>query len=372
MNAPARRKNTPRLIDIAEAAGVGIATVNRVLNDSGKASASTREKVIAAARQLGARRLMPEVHRGLTRFDFVFARSPTPFFQRLELALKRQMQLLDRRIAVHRHDFDPADEAKIAAFIKKPAHRRNGLIVVLHDTPLLREAVHSVIKQGVPVVTLMSDLSDVGSLHYAGINNLQAGRSAGYFLGRMCAPNAGKSVGKNEGMNDGMNSNKGGRVLVLSNDLSYRAHRDRCNGFVSVLAQRFAQLDCLPVLAVQDDADRAFAAVDSALRAKYAAPLVGIYNSGAASSGIAQALRKHAQQPVWIGHELTDEHRSLLVNGAMSLVIDQDPDGQILSGMQHLLHANKWLDQAPHSRPTEFRLYCAENVTHQAYLPAAE
>ena len=347
-----RRKSTPRLIDIAEAAGVGIATVNRVLNDSGKASATTREKVIAAARQLGARRLMPEVHRGLTRFDFVFARSPTPFFQRLELSLKRQVQLLDRRIAVHRHDFDPVDEKKIAAFIKKPPHRRNGLIVVLHDTPLLREAVQSVIKQGVPVVTLMSDLSDVDKLHYAGINNLQAGRSAAYFLGRMAAP--------------------AGRVLVLTNDLSYRAHRDRCNGFSSVLAQRFAPLDCLPVVQTQDDADRAFAAVDSALRTKNTTPLVGIYNSGAASQGVLQALQKHGHKAVWVGHELTDEHRSLLVGASMDLVLDQDPDGQILSGMQYLLHANKWIEQMPAARPTEFRLYCAENITHQAYLPGAD
>lgn len=347
--APPRRKNAPRLIDIAEAAGVGIATVNRVLNDNGKASARTREKVIQAARQLGARRLMPEVHRGLTRFDFVFARSLTPFFQRLELALKRQMQLLDRRIVVHRHDFDPLDARQVAAFIKKPAHKRNGLMLVVHDTPLLREAVQSVVRQGVPVVTLMSDLSDVGGLHYAGINNLQAGRSAGYFLGRL--------------------NREAGRVLVLSNDLSFRAHRDRSNGFLQVLSQRFAQLDCLPVVQVHDDTDQAFVAVSSALRAP-GVPLVGIYNTGAASQGIEQALQQAGTQaPVWVGHELSDEHRQLLVAGRMDLVIDQDPDGQILSGMQYLLHANKWLETAPQGRPTEFRLYGAENITHQAYLP---
>lgn len=72
---------------------------------------------------------------------------------------------------------------------------------------------------------------------------------------------------------------------------------------------------------------------------------------------------------MWVGHELNGEHRSFLIEGAMDLVIDQDPDGQILSGMQYLLHASKWLDQSPRSRPTDFRLYCAENITHQAYLP---
>ena len=348
-DASSRRKSAPRLIDIARAAGVGIATVNRVLNESGKASVSTREKVILAARQLGARRVMPEVHRGLTRIDFVFARSQTPFFQRLQIALTRHVQCLDRRVVVHQHAFDPADEEQIAAFIKKPPHRRNGLILVVHDTPMLRDAVQSVIKHAVPVVTLMSDLSDVGSLHYAGINNVQAGRSAGHFLGSML-PQA-------------------GRVLVLSNDLSYRAHRDRTHGFISVLSQRFAHLECLPVVQIRDDADQAFHAMEAELRVDKGSPLLGIYNSGAGSVGIAQALRKHGRQAVWIGHELTDEHRSYLIDGTMNLVIDQDPDGQILSGMQFLLHANKWLDTAPAVRPTDFRLYCAENITHQSYLP---
>lgn len=350
--APARRKRSPRLIDIAQTAGVGIATVNRVLNDSGKASASTREKVIQAARQLGAQRVMPEVHRGLTRFDFVFARSQTPFFERLQLALERYVQLLDRRIVVHRHAFDPADESRIAAYIKKPPYRRNGLIVVVHDTPVLREAVHSVLRQGVPVVTLMSDLSDVSNLHYAGINNMQAGRSAAYFMGRL--------------------AQQPGRIVVLSNDLSFRAHRDRTNGFLAVVQQRFAHLECLPVVQVYDDADRAFAAVHAQLREAGSLPVRGIYHSGAGSHGIAQALRKHHQPLVWVGHELTDEHRSYLVNGSMDLIIDQDPDGQILSGMQYLLHANKWVDQVPLAKTTDFRLYCAENITHQSYLPPAQ
>ena len=72
---------------------------------------------------------------------------------------------------------------------------------------------------------------------------------------------------------------------------------------------------------------------------------------------------------MWLGHELSDEHRALLLQGEMELVIDQDPDGQMLSGMQHLLFVNKWLDQKPPTGPNEFRLFCAENLPSQPYLP---
>lgn len=346
-----RRKSSPRLADIAQQAGVGVATVNRVLNERGSASLATRDKVIRAAKQLGATRLLPDVRSGLTRFDVVMARSRTPFFRRMELALERIMQLLDRRIVVHRHEFAPQDDALTAAFIQHPPHRRDGLIVALHDTPMLREAVRTVSLQGVPVVTLMSDISDVPRLHYAGIDNLHAGRTAGLLMGKLLR--------------------QGGQVLVLTNDLAYRAHRDRTSGFLDVMAERFAQVQCLPVQACQDDPDKTFEAVDAALRTPADQPLVGLYHSGAGSAGIVQALRRHgrAGEVVWVGHELSDEHRALLLKGEMELVIDQDPDGQMLSGMQHLLFVNKWLDQKPPTGPNEFRLFCAENLPSQPYLP---
>ncbi len=349
---PMRKKSSARFVDIAASAQVSVATVNRVLNDRGGVSLVTREKVIRAAKQLAVPRLMPDVRRGLTRFDVVLARSRTPFFQRIELALQRFMQLLDRRIVVHRHEFSPEEDGLTAAFIRQPLHRRDGLILAVHDTPLLRDAVQQVSRQGVPVVTLMSDISDVSRLHYAGIDNLHAGRTAGHLMGRLVQ--------------------KPGRVLVLTNDLAYRAHRDRTAGCLAVLQERHAHLNCLPVMSCYDDPDQAYHAVDLALKDRNGLPLAGIYHSGAGSQGIAQALHRHGrtQDLVWLGHELSDEHRTLLMQGAMDFVIDQDPDGQVLSGMQHLLFVNKWLDQKPPSGPNEFRLFCVENLPGQPYLPA--
>src|SRR5689334_18527699 len=52
MSGPAQRRITIK--EVAEAAGVGVATVSRVLS-SGSASAETREKVLAAAARLDYR-----------------------------------------------------------------------------------------------------------------------------------------------------------------------------------------------------------------------------------------------------------------------------------------------------------------------------
>jgi LacI family transcriptional regulator len=52
------------------------------------------------------------------------------------------------------------------------------------------------------------------------------------------------------------------------------------------------------------------------------------------------------------------------------MVVDQDPDGQIMTALQHLLHAAEVSDSpAPPNVPTEFRLYFAENIRETPYLP---
>lgn len=50
------------LQNVAASAGVGIATVDRVLNDRGGVSPDTARRVLLAARQLGLRRALPVSH----------------------------------------------------------------------------------------------------------------------------------------------------------------------------------------------------------------------------------------------------------------------------------------------------------------------
>ncbi|MFP3249961.1 MAG: sugar ABC transporter substrate-binding protein, partial [Paraburkholderia sp.] len=49
--------------------------------------------------------------------------------------------------------------------------------------------------------------------------------------------------------------------------------------------------------------------------------------------------------------------------------IDQDPDGQVISALQHVLHACGVVEDAPLPGPVEFRIFCPANVRSTAYLP---
>ncbi|MEY4753470.1 MAG: hypothetical protein RJA44_1145 [Pseudomonadota bacterium] len=372
-----RRKRGARFIEIAAAAGVSTATVNRVLNERGSVSAETRTRVVAAARQLGVPRVLPDPRHGLTRFDVVLAQSPTPYFRRLELALQRIQQMLDPRILIHRHSVDPHDEARLLAALTRPGHRRDGLIVALHDSPLIRAELHAQLARGVPVATLMSRISPAAPAvamaadappallplqplqplqpYYAGIDNLAAGRTAGHFIGRL--------------------ARRPGRVLLLTHTLGYRAHAERMQGCADALAERHPHLQATAPVECHDDPDRCQLALEAALlqARRDEVALVGLYHSGAGASGLARVLQRltPAERPVWIAHELSDEHRPLLRLGLMDLLIDQDPDGQVAASLHHLLHATGYVEQPPPGDPNEFRLFGPENLPGETpYLDA--
>jgi LacI family transcriptional regulator len=344
----ARRKRDARFVEIALEAGVSESTVNRVLNERGSVSESARERVIAAARRLGVRRVLPDVRHGLIHIDVLLSHGDTPFFRRLLAAWQRSAQIIDKRIVLHRTILPESDAAVVEA-ITRSRYKRAGLVLTARDTPPVRDALAAAMERGEQVVTLMTDITGVPRVHFAGIDNVRAGRTAGYFIGRL--------------------ARGPGRVLKLCGGLSFGAHRDRMAGFREALAAANTDLEYQGAeIETQDNADACYRAVSRALKQ---GDLAAIYNSGYGSPGIAAALREFgaAGKVVWIGHEMLVEHRTFIEEGTMDLVIDQNPDAQVISALQHLLHACGVLADSPPVGPVEFGVFCLANVREVPYLP---
>ncbi|MFT3847654.1 MAG: LacI family DNA-binding transcriptional regulator [Propionivibrio sp.] len=346
-----RRKKTPRFLEISQLAGVSPSTVDRVLNERGSVSASAREKVVGAAKQLGVPRVLPQTRHGLIHIDVLLPANHTPFFRRMNLALQRSIGMLDKRVVVHRAFLPEHKNDVIADAILRPPYKRQGLILAAPDTEPVRQALRTIIEHGEAAVAVVTNILEVPALKYAGIDNHRAGRAAGYFIGRF--------------------TQRHGRVLILSSRTDYQGHVDRTAGCRETLAQYAPRLYCdTRTVETYDDPDRCYLAVSSAL--KSGEPIAGIYNSGAGSPGIEAALKKHGadERICWITHEMSDDHREYIRAGLLDMVVDQDPDGQIMTALQHLLHAAQVSESAePPNAPTEFRLYFAENIRETPYLP---
>ena len=87
---------------VAMKADVGIATVDRVVNERENVSAATRQKVLNAARELGLRRILPESEYRSVRIEVLLPRPELPLISRMNEEFRRLGQRLDRLITIHR------------------------------------------------------------------------------------------------------------------------------------------------------------------------------------------------------------------------------------------------------------------------------
>ncbi|OXS14442.1 transcriptional regulator, partial [Zobellella denitrificans] len=91
------------IVEIAERAGVGRATVDRVLNERGNVTPATAERVLRAARELGLKRTLPDAWQPLRHLEVVLCDNGASFFRRLEQGFVRAAEVLGKRqLVLHR------------------------------------------------------------------------------------------------------------------------------------------------------------------------------------------------------------------------------------------------------------------------------
>ncbi len=312
------------IADVARAAGVSPATVDRALNGRGGVHDRTRRRVLHAAEGLGyLQAATPGVSElvkpGLVNLVFVVPGGSNTFLGDLSRALTEAAKTSPQtRVAVHR--LDTYRPEALAAGLRDVAADADGIGVVALDHPAVRETIRDLVADGKRVLTLVSDISDVPRAAYVGIDNRAAGRLAGHLLGRFLR------------RTDGV-------VALLAGSLRYRGHEEREMGFRRICAEDFPGLVLLPTQEVEDDTLRAYAAAGRLLADHPA--LSGLYCLGGGTRGIARALREsgRAGQVVFIGHELTEHTRRFLVSGEMDVVIDQDAATEARSAVALLTRA---------------------------------
>ena len=334
--------------DVAAAAGVSLATVDRVLNGRPGVRDATVRAVQEAVDRLGFRKdlVAANLARGRRyRFRFLVPRLPHNSF--IE-AVRREIEAaalrgLDQRIAVSIVDyaaFDPGDLAR-----RLDACRDGGIMgvsVVAVDAPEVRDAIARLADAGVSVVTMVSDATPSRRACFIGPDNVAAGRVAATLLGRF--------VGRRRG-----------RVLTVAGRMTLRDHAERRLGFAEVIGRDFPHLSLLPVAEGLDDAAVTGPIVAAALRA--VPDLVGLYSMGAGNRGVVSALEAagRACDVVVIGHELTPVMREALAAGTFDAAINQDPADEV-RGAVGMLKA--LADGQEHHRtdPVRIDIYLRDNL----------
>ena len=300
----------PTIADIARLAGVGTATVDRVLNRRPGVNAETVQRVMQVVADLGTPQQPGRPRRGENfRFAFVLPADDSPFLNLVERQIAQTAgDFRHARITEVTHRIDSSDPSRFAGELAQVGECE-GIALLAPDLPPIKLAINELVRAGVHVVTLFSDVAGSMRETCIGADNRAAGRTAGLLLGRMA----------NEAARD--------TLLLSSQATRLSAEIERRIGFAQVLEERFPKLRMVRTPDLPPDDDGACTALRQALRGDIdPARIAGIYNVGSGSAGVARALAA-AELGANVGvvaHDFTDEHRALLGSNGLSYVLHQD------------------------------------------------
>lgn len=295
------RSHDIRIQDIAHRAGVGTATVDRVLNDRGGVSPATAERVRRAVAEAGGTR-GADIAAAATVGLALPARAG-PSTDVLARAFARECAAAGLAPRIERYArLDP--QALAAALTDLSDAGCEAIAFQALEHPFVREAAARLSARGVPLVTLLSDLAGSGAAGFVGTDNRAAGRTAGALMGRF--------------------SRGEGRVAIVWGGTLYRSHEEREIGFRTVLRETFPKLAPVDITAGGDDEAGNFREVSALVGRER--DLVGVYSVGGGTGGVIAALEEagRARAVVMVAHNICAATQRALVSGTLDAVIDQD------------------------------------------------
>lgn len=339
-----------RIRDIATQAGLSQATVDRVLHARGGVRATTVREVERAVEEL--RRQETQVRlTGRTFLLDVVVDAPARFSAAVRTALERVQPTL--RPAVLRSRFHLREDAGVDELVdlldSAGARGSHGVLLKAPDVPAVGEAVDRLHRNGVPVITLVTDLPTSRRLAYVGLDNTAAGATAGYLLGQWLGP-------------------AGGTVLVTRGGSTFHGEDQRRRGFAQVLADRFPAVRTVELSGslahddlVRDGVERALR-LDPALRAPTPVAIYSLYATGG-NGATAAAFAGVGREPVaFVAHDLDGENAGLLREGILSAVLHHDLDLDLHRAAVAVLQAHGALPGAATSWPSSVQVLTPYNL----------
>lgn len=293
---------------IAEAAGVGVATVDRVLNRRSPVRAVTERRVLEAANMLGYHLNHTQIffsmqHSCATtlKMGFVLLSNSFSFYHMLTDSLKTHTSHLTSASAepvFNYHDIN--DIEGVATSILTLSERVNVIGVVALDHPLVRRAIERVTAKGIRVYALFSNFSDCGHSGYIGLDNQKAGRTAGWLAANL--------------------SHQAGSVGVLMGDHRFTCQESCEISFRSYLREQDSSRIVLEPLLTHESIDGGYHATRKLLEDH--SKLTLIYAPCGGVEGVIHALRQQPQRKIsLICHGPVKDGDLALIDGTVTVMI---------------------------------------------------
>ena len=339
----------PTIRDVAAAAGVSVATVNRVLGGSAGVRPATMQRVQDVARDIGfygagAIESRVAATRPKYKFGFVLHQSSRAFYQNVAKAIREAAVRTDvAQIEVVIEFIENLSPQNIASKMLALGGSMDAIGVVAAVHPIVTQAIETLEANGTPVFALISQLATTGRVPFVGCDNWKIGRTAAWIFDHVCK--------------------EPGKLGILIGNPRYRCQEMNESGFRSYFRENGGSFSILePLLTFESSA------VSQEMTEKLLAEnpdLRGLYVAGGGISGAIAAIRNAGMvgKVAVVGYELMDSTREALLDGTMTFVLSiplPKLAEETLAGMIRAVSGQN--DSGNYTSVLPFEIYTRENV----------
>jgi LacI family transcriptional regulator len=335
------------IADLAEAAGVSVATVDRVLNRRLPVRTDTAEQVAKAAEKIGfhAAGLLKKrlTETPIRRFGFLLQKRHDAFYQTLghdlQKATTSAMDISGKALIDFSEELVPAT---IVTKLQDLATKCHAVAVVAVDHPTVKEAISSIASRGKPVFTLLSDVSTPGRTANIALDSRKLGRTAGWLVARNCQTK--------------------GKVGVIVGSHRYINQEISEISFLSYVREHAPHLELLESIVCLDDAQLAYEAASDLLDRHQ--DLVAIYDCGGGQDGLINAMREKRgnRKVVGICNEVTESTRLALIDGTVDMLLATPTERIARELVKQMTLAVDGIRDIPGETLFPAEIYISENI----------
>jgi LacI family transcriptional regulator len=297
----------PTISDLAQAAGVSVATVDRVLNGRHKVREETARRVYEAANAIGYHALgliRQRVFEDLPqyRLGFSFQRPNQAFYQNFAREIEIACNACTVARIVPQIEFINAQTpAAMTEMLRQLSTRNQALAVVAPDYPATTTMAEDLKSRGIPLFCLLSDFAMDIRQGYIGLNNMKVGRTAAWMIAR--------------------GAKRPGKVAIFVGSHRFHGHELREIGFRSFFREKGQGFEALDTLVNLDTSEITHEATANLLAQH--PDLVGLYVAGGGMEGAISAVREEgfAGRIQLIVNELTPESKAGLADDVVTMAI---------------------------------------------------
>ena len=312
----------PTTKDLAEAAGVSLATVDRVLNNRPNVSKKSIRTVNEAIERIGFVRNIAAVSLVRNKTYKVRFILPTVGDQYLEELLKQvehvNESLSQELAAADVIQLPMSNPHAVANYLSTlDVSEVDGVAIMAPESPQVRDAMTRLGERNIKVVQFLSGQESHEDLDFVGIDNFAAGATAARIIGRFTVRQTGK-------------------IMVISETMQSLDSIERRLGFDQVINSEFTHLSVLPSLETYADNERAKRIIARQLERNRDITALYVMSPEARSPVKQVAEFWDLSDLTVVAHERTPFSEEALRSGDIDAIIAQNPTSAVRKAVRLL------------------------------------